>query len=130
MNLVTLAQAKEHLRIDGDADDGWLEIMIPGVSEAVLVWLKNPGRAYVPEVDSNGDPVIGPNGNPMPDVDSNGDPIIRPVVRSAVLLELAQQYRFRDGKDAPTAPSHFGHGYVLGVGATSLLNGLRRSTVA
>lgn len=130
MMLVTLAEAKHHLRIDGNDDDGWLNIMIPGVSEAVMVWLKESWRAYVLDVDSNGDPVLDSNGNPVPEVDSNGDPIVRPVVRSAVLIELAQQYRYRDGKDAGAVPEHAGHGYILGAGATSLLNGLRRPTLA
>lgn len=130
MMLVTLAEAKHHLRIDGNDDDGWLNIMIPGVSEAVMVWLKESWRAYVQGVDSNGDPVLDSSGNPVPEVDSNGDPIVRPVVRSAVLIELAQHYRFRDGKDAGVVPAHAGHGYILGAGATSLLNGLRRPTLA
>lgn len=130
MMLIMLEEAKHHLRIDGNDDDGWLNIMIPGVSEAVMVWLKEPWRAYVLDVDSNGDPVLDSNGNPVPAVDSDGDPVVRPVVRSAVLIELAQQYRYRDGKDAGTVPEHAGHGYILGMGATSLLNGLRRPTVA
>lgn len=120
--LVTLEEARQHLRIDGDADDSWLEVWIPAVSQAVLLWLKDEVRAYQPEVDSNGDAVV----------DSSGDPelVVKPIVQSAVLVELASQYRFREGEGATQIPAHWGHGYVLGVGATSLLAGLRRSTVA
>ncbi len=119
--LVTLEQARVHLRIDHDADDAWLNVMIPAVSEAVLLWLKDPMRAYETILDSSGDPVVVE--------DSNG-PITRPVVRSAVLLEVATQYRYREGEGAPQAPEHWGHGYTLSPGATSLLTPLRRPTVA
>lgn len=123
-DLVTVDQARAHIRIDTALDDPWLEMWIPAISEAVLSWLKDEWRAYVPsgEIDSNGDPI--------PAVDSQGDPIVKKMVKSAVLIELAQQYRFRDGSDAAAVPSHWGHGYVLGAGATSLLSSLRKSTVA
>lgn len=120
--LVTLEQARVHLRIDHDADDSWLNLMIPAISEAVLLWLKDADRAYETELDSSGLPVVI--------VDSNGDPIPRPVIRAAVLLEVAMQYRYREGEGAPQAPQHWGHGYTLGPGSTSLLTPLRRPTVA
>lgn len=120
--LVTIEEARHHLRIDGEDDDAWLEMMIPAVSQAVLLWLKDESRAYQPEIDSNGDVVV----------DSNGDEslVARPVVRMAVLIELASQYRFREGEGVAQVPSHWGHGYTLSVGATALLTPLRRSTVA
>lgn len=120
--LVTIEEARNHLRIDGSYDDSWLETWIPGVSQAVLMWLKDESRAYQPEIDSNGDEVV----------DSNGDPVltVRPLVRSAVLVELASQYRFREGEGVAQVPSHWGHGYTLSVGATALLTPLRKSTVA
>ena len=119
--LVTVDDARIHLRIDDDADDSWLNIMIPAISEAVLLWLKDATRAYETELDSNGDAVVIE--------DSNG-PIVRPVVRAAVLLEVAMQYRYREGEGAPQAPEHWGHGYTLGPGSTSLLTTLRRPTVS
>lgn len=113
--LVSLEDARAHLRIDSfsgeSPDDAWLEIMIPAISEAVLLWLKDEERAY--EVDSEGE---------------RGD--VRPVVRAAVLVELASQYRFRESEGAAHVPAHWGHGYNLGIGATALLTPLRRSTVA
>lgn len=130
MELVTAAQAREQIRIDTGADDAWLTIWIPAISEAVLTWLKEEWRLYVSALDSNGRPILDSAGDPYPALDSNGDPIVRPIVQAAVLVELAQQYRFRDGSEAQAVPSHWGHGYVLGAGATSLLSALRKSTVA
>ena len=120
--LVTVEEACEQLRIDGMADDPWLEIMIPAISAAVLSWLKDPLRAYETEEDSNGDLVLVE--------DSNGDNIPLAQAKAACMVELAQQYRFRDGGGAAKHPESWGHGYVLGVGATSLLWSPRKSTVA
>lgn len=130
MNLVTADQARQHIRIDGTADDPWLNIFIPVVSGAVASWLKDEWRLYEWQTDSNGDTIFNSAGNPVVALDSNGDPIVSWTVKGAVLVELAQQYRFRDGSDAAAVPSHAGHGYVLGAGATALLSALRRSTVA
>jgi hypothetical protein len=130
VNLVTVDQAKQHIRIDSDADDAWLSIFIPVVSGAVAAWLKDDWRLYEWQTDSNGDPILNSAGNPSIALDSNGDPIVSWTVKGATLVELAQQYRFRDGSDAAAVPSHAGYGYVLGAGATSLLSALRRSTVA
>jgi hypothetical protein len=128
-DLVTMEQARNHLRTDSAADDDWLEMMIPAISGAVLSWLKQDWRAYVPETDAEGDVIVDSNGDPIPLEDSNGM-TVKPQVMAAVLVELGQQYRFRDGSDAAAVPSHWGHGYVLGAGATSLLSSLRKSTVA
>lgn len=125
--LVTAAEAKLHLRLDtGTADDTWLAIFIPAISEAVLGWLKDDWRAYVPEQDSSG--II---------TDSNGDPIpAEPLVakwsvKAAVLLELANVYRNREGegKDNVVTPDA-GYGYVLNKASTALLTPLRKPTVA
>lgn len=121
-DLCSIDDARNHIRTDSDADDAWFAVWIPAISQAVLSWLKESWRAY----ESSG--LEDSNGDPIPAEDSNG-PIVKPMVRAAVLLELAQQYRFRDGSGAAAVPSHWGHGYVLGAGATSLLVALRKSTV-
>ena len=128
-DLVTIEQARIHLRTDSDADDSWLEMMIPAISGAVLSWLKQDWRAYVLVTDASGVVIVDSNDEPIPFEDSNG-PVVKPVVMAAVLVEIGQQYRFRDGSEAAAVPSHWGHGYVLGAGATSLLAALRKSTVA
>ena len=127
MGLVTLQEAKDHLLVDTSAGDNWLLMAIEGVSDAVLRWLKEDWRAYVLLEDSNG-VVLDSSGEPYPLEDSNGF-IVKPVVKMATLVELAVQYRYRDGKDAPAVPSHWGYGYTLSAGPTSLLTPLRKSTL-
>lgn len=130
IELVTIEEARAHLRIDdvdsdGSPDDLWLSIFMPAISEAVANWLKDEWRLYVAEVDSGG--VV---------VDASGDPVpalplaARPVVKAATLIELERQFRFRGGESEADVGSHEGHGYTLGKGATALLSSLRKSTVA
>lgn len=128
VDLVTADEARDHLRIDNDADDSWLSVWIPAISQAVMTWLKDEWRVYESVLDSNGDPIVDSNGDHFPEESSNGY-VVRPVVKAAVLVELAQQYRFRDGSGAAPVASHWGHGYTLGMGATSLLSALRKSTL-
>lgn len=124
MNLAPVAEVSRHLRCDSDADDAWIEDWLPIVSAAVAGWLKDSWRLYAPSghEDSQGDP--------LPAQDSQGNLIVHPVVRGAVLLEIAQQYRFRDGSGAARVAAHEGHGYALGAGATALLAPLRKGTLA
>lgn len=129
MGLVTLQEAKDHLLVDTSAGDAWINMAIEGVSDAVLRWLKKDWRAYVLLEDSNGDVITDSNGEPFPVEDSNG-PIVKPVVKMATLVEIAVQYRFRDGDGTPAVPSHWGHGYTLSAGPTSLLTPLRKTTIA
>ena len=133
IELVTIEEARAHLRIDdvdsdGSPDDLWLSIFIPAISEAVANWLKDEWRLYVAEVDSGG--VV---------VDASGDPVpalplaARPVVKAATLIELSYQFRYREGEGDHTATGDlYGgrYGYTLGKGATALLSSLRKSTVA
>lgn len=133
LSLVTIAEAREHLRLDygdtGGPDDPWLEIMIPAISQAVALWLKEEWRLYVPERDTDGAIVVGEDGNPVPAEDANGK-IVQPVVRAAVLIELDSQYQFRSGEGRDNAvPSDAGYGYVLNKASTALLTPLRRPTV-
>lgn len=137
LELVTIEQARSHLRIDnfdsnGGPDDPWLEMVIPAVSDAVARWLKDAWRLYVPEMDSNGDPVEDSNGDWVPALDSNGKYTVIPSVRLATLLELASQYRFREGEGKENAvPSHEGYGHTLtSKAAVAILTALRKPTVA
>lgn len=126
---VTQADAREQLRIDSDADDRWLAIWIPAVSASVTAWLKQEWRLYVLQRDSDGELVRDSAGRPVPAEDSNGDPILHPAVIAATLLELASQYRFREGEGDNVVPGDAGHGYVLSKAATAQLAPLRRTTV-
>lgn len=126
---VTIAQAKDQIRIDGTDDDGWLAIWIPAVSASIIGWLKQEWRAYVPELDSEGAIVLDSDGNPVPSEDSAGNLIVQPGVIAATLLELASQYRYREGEGDNVVPSDAGYGYVLSKAATAQLQYLRKSTV-
>lgn len=136
VDLVTMEEARAHLRIDdvdsdGGPDDPWLAMFIPAISEAVMLWLKDPWRAYVPELDSDGNPIMNSDGEPYPEVDSDGNDVVRWSVKAAVLVELASQYRYREGegKDNVMTPDA-GYGYVLNKVSTNLLTPLRKPTVS
>lgn len=128
--LVTVAEAKLHLRAD-TADEAWLQIFIPAISQSVLNWLKDTWRAYMPELDADGNPIIDSAGDQIPIVDSDGDMTPRWEVKAAVLIELASVFRFREGEGTDNVvPSDAGHGYVLNKASTALLAPLRKSTLA
>lgn len=130
LEFVTQADAREQLRIDSDADDRWLAIWIPAVSSSVAAWLKQEWRLYVLQRDSSGDLVTDSSGVPLPVLDSDDLPILQPAVVAATLLELASQYRYREGEGDNVVPADAGHGYVLSRAATAQLAPLRRTTVA
>lgn len=131
LELITIDDARQQVRIDDSdiANDTWLAIAIGSVSEAVRTWLKDEWRLYLPERDSSGDVVLDSDGNPVPAVDSGGNPITHPSVRLAVMLELASQFRFREGEGDNFVPASDGYGYTLSKGATAILLGLRKPTV-
>lgn len=124
LELVTVDEAKLQLRIDDDAHDEWLELMIESVGHAVLSWLKDKWRLYLPERDSDGEVVTDSDGDPVPSEE------VHPSVKGAVLIELASQFRFREGEGDNRVQSHEGHGFTLSRGATAMLTGLRKPTVA
>jgi hypothetical protein len=129
LELVTHDEAVAHLRLDETADDSWLAIFIPAISEAVAGWLKDEWRLYVPETDSGGI-VVDSSGDPVPLVDSNGY-TVRPVVKAAVLIELSSAYRYREGEGKDNVVSDAaGYGYSLNKASTCLLTSLRKSTIA
>lgn len=108
--LVSLAEAKDHLYIDGNDHDAWLAMMIEAVGDAVSLWVKDDSRLYV-----------DPEAMPL---------VARPAVKAAILTELASKFRFREGEGDNAVESHEGHGYVLSRGATAYLVPLRKPTVA
>ena len=124
MELVTVDEAAQQLRLDDDGHDDWLAIWIPAVSAAVASWLKDEWRLYIPETDSDGETVYDSDGDPVP------SETVQPAVKGAVLIELASQFRFREGQGDNVVPSHEGHGYTLSKAATAMLAGLRKPTVA
>lgn len=139
-DLISKADAYEHLRLDydsdGSPDDGWLDIFIPAISEAVALWLKDEWRLYVVEVDSDGAIVLDSDDVPVIELNSDDEPTVRHAVRAACLVQLASEYRFREGDGANDMAQGGrsidgrGHGYVLCRGATALLASLRKPTAA
>ena len=123
MALISIEEARSHLQVDTLAHDPWLNTWIPAVEAAVFSWLKQSWRAYEPsgEVDSQGDPI--------PATDPQGDLIPKRQVKAAVLIQLAEHFTFRDGSGAAEVPANWGHGHILGIGATKLLSGVRKGTV-
>lgn len=131
IDLITTAEAREHLRLDSDSgggsDDGWLAIFIPAICQAVSLWVKNDARLYEPEVDSSGEVVFDSAFEPVP-----AYPLVaRPVVKAAVLIELSSAYRFREGEGQENVVTpDAGYGYVLNKASTALLAPLRKPLVA
>lgn len=83
--LVTLQQARDHLRSDSTDDDNDLTLKIHAASGAVLNYIRNGADIFT---DSSGEPVL----------DSNGGPIGIPYeVQAATLLMLGYLYKDRDG---------------------------------
>ena len=137
LELITKEEARDQIRLDSEQsslgvtgpDDAWLSIWIPAVSEAIRSWVKDDWRLYLPSRDSNGDVITDSDGDPVPEESSDGF-IVHPTVRGAALLEIASQYRYREGEGDARMEAHEGHGYTLSRGATLLLSGLRKTTVA
>lgn len=88
--LISLAAAKEHIRIDEDADeDTDLQLKINAASQAVINYLKDRATVVL-SLDSSGEP----------EQDSSGEPTGIPAnVQMAVLLLTGIFYRDRDGQE-------------------------------
>lgn len=113
-NLVTLEQARQHLRRDSDdtGADPDLEGLIAGASAAVLNYLKSAADAFL---DTSGSVLL----------DSSGTPVIPYEVRSATLIMVGYLDRNRDeNKDDAFKPG------FLPSPVTALLYPLRAPTVA
>lgn len=118
--LVTVDEARDHLRSDTDADTADLTAKIQAASDAVLDYV----GTLVPR-DTAGDPFL----------DSSGALIgvterVVTRLKQATLITVGYLYRERAGSQEYAVPSAFGYGYSLPQGATALLYPLRRPTVA
>lgn len=104
--IITPDEAKAHLRLD-DADDDWLAMAIPAVQHAVVLWCGSESCLFC---------------------EASG--LVHEVVKLAALVELARQYSQREGPQQKNQMEWAMRGYSLGPGATSLLQPLRKPTVA
>lgn len=82
--LVSLTQAKDHLRVDTSDGDNDLTLKIHAASGVVLNYIRNGADAFT---DSAGDAIEDSNGNPI------GIPF---EVQAATLLMLGYLYTNRD----------------------------------
>lgn len=98
-SLVTLVQAKAHLRMDHDEDDEQIEAMIEAASGAVLNYLDDAQYNYV---DTGGEILE----------DSSGPITIPPVIQQATLLMLGDLYRNREPTASDVIDPQFGYGYL------------------
>jgi hypothetical protein len=114
MMLVTLQQARDHLRSDDTADNNDLTLKIHAASAIVVDYIQGPGIDGF--TDSAGDVLL----------DSNGEPLDVPyAVQAATLLMIGYLYRLRDGD----ADKEFSQGY-LPFPVMSLLNPYRDPSLA
>lgn len=93
--LVTLQEARDHLRSDSTADDADLSIKINAASGAVLNYLKG-ASPWQYEYDSNLGIQLDSNQDPIPLLDSGGNKVMRWEVKAAVLLMVGYLYKDRD----------------------------------
>ena len=113
MMLVSLEQARDHLRSDSVDDSLDLELKIQAASAAVLAYLKSGADAFL---DTAGEVIV----------DSAGDPVGVPFqVKAAVLLMVGYLYRQRDEDEG----EEFEQGY-LPRPVTALLYPLRTPALA
>jgi hypothetical protein len=96
--LVTLQQARDHLRSDTTDDDNDLTLKIMAASSAIEHYLRSHGSVYVQAINSNGDPEFDTNGDEISGIDSNGDMVIKPEVQMATLLLVGELYKSREGE--------------------------------
>lgn len=94
--LVSLQQAKDHLRIDTDDGDNDLTLKIHAASAAVLNYIRNGADEFT---DSSGEAIVNSNDEPQ------GIPY---EVQAATLLMLGYLNKDRDG-DPDKA---YEHGYL------------------
>jgi hypothetical protein len=113
--LVTLAQAKAHLRVDHSADDLDIELKIEAASGAVINYLKEAAEEFV---DSSGDVIMT--------TDSPSESTVPKVVQQAVLLMLGDFYKNREPKTDDPVSAWFG---TLPRAVTALLYSYREPTL-
>ena len=93
-NLVTLDQAKDHIRAVHDMDDEHIELAIKAASAAVLTYLDGADEIFT---DSNGDVVL----DDVPDD-----------IKWACLLLIGEFFRNREAEQDGPVDQSFGYGFL------------------
>lgn len=119
--LVTLDEAKLHLRVDHDADDEDITLKVEAASAAVLAYVEDSQYLFL---DSSGDE--------LDLYDTSTDQAAhraRHLCRQATLLMVGEFYRNREPAATDVVPERFGYGY-LPRAVVALLTPLRAYTLA
>lgn len=114
---VTLAQVKGPLRIDDDAADDQLDLMIAAATDRILHYL-NGVSPMQPETEDDGTPVLDDDGLPV------YTDQVRPMVKSATLTLIGYMYRYPTGDEKKAYDPD-----VLPAPVTALLGPLRRKVL-
>lgn len=108
MMLITLQEAREQTRSQGNPDDAYLISLIRAVSSAILNYV------YIADyVDSTGE--IPVDSNDMPDAELPEEWAL------ACMIEVARHYRYRENDAQDQVDAQFGYGYPFGRTAIGLL---------
>lgn len=100
VDLVSLAQAQDHLRDYYAENEGHIALLITAASRACLKYLDGGEDAWA---DSDGQIAQ----------DSNGVPLLVPEdIQAACLLLIGEFYRNRDGEQMGEINSQFGYGFL------------------
>ncbi len=119
--LVTLDQAKLHLRVDHDADDDDITLKVEAASAAVLDYV---GDAQYLFLDTGGDEID------LEDTSADQAALrALHLARQATLMLLGEFYRNREPAATDAMPDRFGYGY-LPRAVAALLTPLRTPTIA
>lgn len=97
--LITLDQAKAHLRMDHDAEDETIESYIRSASRAVLTYLGDAADEFL---DSSGEVVV----------DSSNLPVTPEDIQHAVRLLVGEFMRNREPEPGDQVNPSFGYGYL------------------
>lgn len=119
--LVTLDEAKLHLRVDHNADDDDITLKIEAASAAILAYVEDSQYLFL---DSGGEE--------LDLYDTSTDQAAhraRHLCRQATLLMVAEFYRNREPAATDVMPDRFGYGY-LPRAVVALLYSLRAPTLA
>ncbi|ARU04750.1 hypothetical protein CCO03_08730 [Comamonas serinivorans] len=87
MNLVTLEQAKEHLRVDGNDEDDLIQLKLDAAHEQAVQYLNRSVYDTQAEVDAA--------------VDEDRPMVVNASVKTAILLTLGHLYANRETADIP-----------------------------
>ena len=122
--LVTLEEAKAHLRVDHDLDDLDITLKIEAASAAVLAYIEDAQYLFL---DTGGEPIEFDTTDTSTELEQSALRA-RSLCQQATLLVLGEFYRNREPAATDVVPDRFGYGY-LPRAVVALLAPLRTPTL-